>query len=291
MNYYGNECVESDPSIALSKKWMRPTGEMGIVGNRSTEATRGAHSSKWPLTLALKRGYAVATFYYGDVEPDFKDGWQQGVRGYLRRQSGRSEPADDDWGAIGAWAWGLSRAVDYLQTDANIAPQKIAVFGHSRQGKAALWAGAQDERIALTISNDSGQGGASLAKRRFGETVAASVDLSGYWYCNNYRQFANNESALPIDQHMLIALIAPRPVYVASATEDLWADPRGEFLAALHAEPVYQLLGAAGLGVNEMPPVDSPVGETIGYHVRTGDHDITAVDWKHFLDFADKHFQ
>ena len=162
------------------------------------------------------------------------------------------------------------------------------MIGHSRTGKTALWAAAQDERFAIAISNNSGAGGAALARRIFGEAVTHSPEI---WFCRNYRRFANNEAALPVDQHELIALIAPRPVYVASATEDLWADPRGEFLSALHAEPVYRLFGLRGLGVSEMPAADKPVGETIGYHLRTGKHDITAYDWQQYLNFADRHLK
>ncbi len=280
---YGNQGVDPDPTI-------RPS--------RESRAQRGEHAKRWPLELLLKRGYAVASFHGGDIELDrhgsgchfTPEAWKKGVRNYVLSQSGRTEPADDEWGSIGVWAWGLSRAMDYLQTDPAIDRAKVAVFGHSRTGKTALWAGAQDERFALVISNNSGQGGASLARRRFGESVAASYQLSGSWYCRNYRQYGNNESALPVDQHLLIALIAPRPVYVASAEQDRWADPRGEFLAALHAEPVYRLFGLRGLGVAEMPPVDHPVGDTIGYHIRSGDHEITPYDWNQYLDFADRHF-
>lgn len=280
---YGNQGVHPDPAITPS---------------REAKIQRGQHAKRWPLELLLNRGYAVASFHGGDIELDrhgsgcrfTQEGWKKGVRYYVLAQSGRSELADDEWGSIGVWAWGLSRALDYLQTDPAIDGKKVAVFGHSRTGKTALWAGAQDERFALVISNDSGQGGASLARRRFGESVAASYSLSGIWYCKNYRQYGNNEAALPVDQHMLIALVAPRPVYVASAEQDGWADPRGEFLSSLNAEPVYRLFGLQGLGVKEMPAVDHPVGVTIGYHIRTGDHEITPYDWRQYLDFADRHF-
>ncbi len=281
---YGNQGVHPDPSITPS---------------RNAVCQRGEHAQRWPLELILNRGYAVASFHGGDIELDrhgsgcrfTTEGWQKGVRHYVMQREGRTEIADDQWGSIGVWAWGLSRALDYLQTDPSIDGNRVAVFGHSRTGKTALWAGAQDERFALVISNNSGQGGASLARRRYGESVAASYSLSGIWYCRNYQQYGNNEAALPVDAHLLIALIAPRPVYVASAEQDRWADPRGEFLAAYHADPVYQLLGKPGLGVTDMPPVNQPVGQTIGYHIRTGDHDITPYDWKCYLDFADRHLQ
>lgn len=281
---YGNQGVQADP---------------GIVPSRNAVSRRGEQSHRWPLERVLKRGYAVASFHGGDLELDRHgsgcrftlDAWKTGIRHHLLRQSGRAELADDEWGSIGAWAWGLSRALDYLQADPRIDGRRVAVIGHSRTGKTALWAGAQDERFALVISNESGQGGAALARRRFGESVAASYALSGIWYCRNYAAFANRESALPVDAHLLIALMAPRPAYVASAEQDRWADPRGEFLAARAAEPVYALLGLPGLGVTAMPEVDHPVGQTIGYHVRSGDHEITAYDWDCYLDFADRHFR
>jgi hypothetical protein len=273
----------------MSKRWMRPTREMGIENNRATEKSRGKHASRWPLELAVGRGYAVATFYYGDIEPDHRDGWRDGIRGDLARSTGRPYAADD-WGAIAAWAWGLSRALDHLETDPDIDAKRVAVFGHSRHGKTALWAGAQDERFAITISNDSGEGGASIARRTYGERVSDLVRAVPYWFCGNYAHFVDRESEMPIDSHMLVALSAPRPAYIASAVEDRWADPLGEFLAGKHAAPAWKLFGLEGLGVTEQPPLDQPVGRTIGYHVRAGDHDITAYDWKQFLDFADRHY-
>ena len=280
---YGNQGIGGDPAV---------------IASRDTVSTNAQHAQRWPLEMILKRGYAVATFAGADVEIDRHgsgtdpkkraDGWRLGVRGYAARKAGRDAPADDEWGTLAAWAWGLSRALDYLETDKDIDAKKVAVFGHSRTGKAALWAAAQDERFALAVSNNSGEGGASLARRWFGETVK---HLPEVWFAKNYRRFADHVDALPVDQHLLIALLAPRPVYVASATEDTWADPRGEFLSALRAEPAYRLYGLKGLGVEEPPPPDSPVGDAIRYHIRTGKHDITPYDWEQYLAFADRHFK
>ena len=288
LNFGGLASIEADPTIPLTDAWMR--AGPGVMNNRATEATRGSGASAWPLALALRRGYAVATYYYGDLEPDHRDGWRTGLRGYLLRKEGRAAVASDEWGAIGVWAWGLSRALDYLETNPAVDARRVAVLGHSRQGKTALWAGAQDERFALVISNDSGEGGASLGRRNFGETIADSIRTFPYWYCDNYRQFVGRADTRKTDQHMLLALVAPRALYVASATEDLWADPRGEFLSSMHAAPAYRLFGLDGLGTTNWPAPDRPVGRDIGYHLRTGKHALNAYDWECFLDFADKRF-
>jgi len=290
LSFYGNASVEADPSIPLVQGWMRPLGT-AVVNNRATESLRGLYAHRWPLALALRRGYGVATFYYGDVEPDHVAGWQDGIRGYALKLAGRTERARHEWGALGAWAWGLSRALDYLETNPAVDAKRVVVFGHSRLGKTALWAGAQDERFALVISNNSGEGGASLARRNFGENIAYSIAHASWRYCDRFRDFIDREDDLPFDQHMLLALIAPRPVYVCSATEDLLSDPKGEFLTTVHAEPVYRLFGLKGVNVTKWPEPDAPVGETIGYHLRTGKHAITAYDWEQFLRFADHHLK
>jgi hypothetical protein len=291
LNFYGNQCIASDPGITLSTGWMRDNKEYGIVGNRATAATRGVHASRWQVEKVLARGYATATIYYGDIEPDHAEGWKSGLRAALSADGADTRWKPDDWGAIGAWAWGLSRALDYLEKDPDIDARRVAVHGHSRLGKTSLWAGASDERFAFVISNDSGEGGAALARRHYGETTAIITRAFPHWFCDRYDEYAGRAAALPVDQHELIALMAPRPVYVASAEEDKWADPHGEFLAAKNAEPVYALFKKAGLGVTGMPPVNQPVGESIGYHIRTGKHDITEYDWEQYLRFADRHLR
>lgn len=291
LSFNGNHAVNVEPDIKLSDRWMADRRGGCVTNNRATDACRGGEASRWQVEKVVASGYALATAYYGDIEPDFAEGWKLGVRGALGSVGTNTTFKPDEWGAISAWAWGLSRALDYLETEGAVDAKRVAVIGHSRLGKTALWAGARDPRFAIVISNDSGEGGAALARRRYGERTANLNRSFPHWFNGNFKKYSDHEDDLPVDAHELIALIAPRPVYVASATEDLWADPRGEFLAAKAAEPVYQLFGKPALGVDAQPAPDKPVGDFIGYHLRTGKHDVTEYDWEEYLRFADRHFK
>jgi hypothetical protein len=261
-----------------------------LLNNRpatNTDPSRKEKSGFWPAEQVIARGFGLAALQVGELAPDDASKFRDGV---IRLFEGTTEGArpGNAWAALAAWAWGASRAMDYFATNPRIDAARVGVIGHSRGGKAALWAGAEDERFALVISNESGEGGAALTRRNFGETLARITDSFPHWFAGNYRSYAERIASLPIDQHMLLSLIAPRALYVASADEDLWSDPRGEFLSLARSSPVFALWGDRAIEPGAMPALEQPmVSGRRGYHVRRGAHNLTPYDWDRFVDFAE----
>lgn len=276
--------------LFVPKNVPKPAPCFLLICNRGPEnidPTRKVKSPFWPAERIVARGFAAAAFLNADVAPDKDDGFSSGVHKIFVPAGGRKP---DSWGTIAAWSWGASRVMDYLETDKDIDPGRVAVVGHSRGGKAALWAGAEDERFAMVVSNESGSTGAALARGKGGEHIRDINEHFPYWFCQNYKRYNDREQDLPVDQHMLLALVAPRLLYVASASEDAWSDPKAEFQAAVAAGPVYQLFGMEGVSSNQMPKPEAPLqAGQIGYHLRTGKHNLTEYDWDRFMDFAKSH--
>lgn len=282
-NFQGNHNVLEGQDLMRSPAFTRPQHPHDPLPRWA----EGGHVAPWPLEQIIDRGYALVTMCFEDIYPDYPEGEPLGVTA-LFPETG---DAGSRWQAIGAWAWGSSRIADWVVRQPWANRKQLAIAGLSRLGKAALWAGAQDERFQVVISNESGCGGAALSKRAYGETVAFITKTFPHWFCRNFSQYANNEQAMPFDQHMLTALVAPRHLYVASAEEDNWADQKGEYLSAYYASPVYALYGLKGLSSPEMPAVNQPVmTERVAYHIRSGSHNQLPYDWSCYLDFCDKAF-
>ena len=278
--------------IYLPPAGVQPKGVFLMIVNRGRAVIDEAETKPipyWPVQAIVARGYVAAAFSNGDIVPgDKDDGFKTGVFPIFEPPGQPHAP--DGWAAIGAWAWGASRAIDCLESEPELKNLPVAVVGHSRGGKTALWCGAQDPRVALTISNDSGSTGAALARTKQGETIAEINRAFPHWFAINYKNYNSRESALPVDQHLLIAAIAPRLVYVAAAFDNHRADPLAQFQACVEAGPVYRLLGRPDLGATEMPGADVPPHSgAIGYHAHRGGHDLTAFDWRMFMDFSDRH--
>jgi (4-O-methyl)-D-glucuronate---lignin esterase len=239
----------------------------------------------------LSRDWGYASLGYTDIQPDRADRWSEGVIGLALRE-GQSKPAPDEWGTISAWAWGISRAIDYLETDQAVNAKQVAITGTSRLGKTVLWAGAQDERVAAVFAVVSGEMGASLIRRDWGETLDDMAQNFPWQFSGNFQKWVGKWNDLPVDQHMLIALCAPRPVYVNGGLSDQWSDPKGEFLSLVAAGPVYRLLGAKDLGVTELPALDEPITSgDLAFHYHSSGHTAVPADWKAFLEFSQRHFQ
>jgi beta-xylosidase len=260
INFFGNHTICTDPAISLPDTLRyRPD---------FTLDARGSQSQRWPVETILERGYALATFCCEDVASDYNYGSNRGT--------------------LAAWAWGLSRALDYLETDPDVDPGRVAVFGHSRMGKTALWAGARDTRFAMVIGNAAGCGGAALSRRHYGETLRRINIRFPHWYAENFHQYGDNEDLMPFDQHELLALIAPRPLYIESGSEDRWSDPYGEYLSLVEASEVYRLYGYDTFTSRTQPNVEAPeIHGVTGYHIRNGKHEILLYDWEQYIRFAD----
>jgi hypothetical protein len=284
LGFNGNQTLSNDTAVKLNTSWVA-NGKTAI-NNKATEDSRGKKPNK-DVEMILNRGYGFATIYCGDIDPDFDDGFKNGVHSLYPELQGRG----DNFSTIGAWAWGLSRALDYIETDKDINAKKIAVFGFSRLGKAALWAGATDTRFAMVLSNESGAGGVRIFRRGKGEDIKHLCTSFPHWFDANFRKYIGRDTLLPFDQHLVISLIAPRPIAIGSAEGDQYSDPEGEFLGGVYATPVYQLLGTNGLPATQMPGINNPVSGQIQYHIRPGNHNILTYDWEQYLNFMDKHFK
>jgi hypothetical protein len=284
LSFTANSNAVNDPGVKPGEIWNRE--------KKRVPAPKDGRFGRLNVLPFLEQGFGVATVYYGDIDPDFLGGIPYGVRA-LYLKTGETEPAPNEWGAIGAWAWGLSRALDYLETDKNVDAKRVAIMGVSRLGKTVLWAGAHDPRFAMVIASCSGEGGAAISRRNYGETIKHLTEPTRfpYQFCANYGRYGDRVHEFPIDAHMLLSLIAPRPVLLQTGDTDVWADPKGEFLAAVAAAPVFKLLGKQALGTEQMPAAGQPILHTLGYIMHAGGHGTIPSDWELFLKFMQMHLR
>lgn len=281
LSFFPNSTAVSDPGVNPGRMWNPQTKTMMTMPPRPADAGKSPFSMDDTIRKFLAEGIGFASLCYTDITPDFNDDAKLGVRGLYRKD----EPADDDWGAISAWAWGISNVLDCLVEDPDIDPKRIALTGCSRLGKTTMWTGAIEQRFAVVISSCSGEGGAALSRRDFGETVAHMNANFPYQFAKNYTKWGSDVSKMPVDAHMLVALIAPRPLLIQTGSTDNWSDPKGEFVSAVEAGPVYELLGKKSLGTDVMPGTDRPIYNTLGYVVHEGGHGVMPQDWNYYLDF------
>ena len=283
VSFTANSLAVDDPGVKQGEVWTRE--------GKKVPASQGTSFGKLNVEKFISQNIGIATVYYGDIEPDFKAGIQYGIRSVYLKQ-GQSQPASDEWGAIAAWSWGLSRAMDYFETDTQIDAKRVALFGASRLGKTVLWAGAHDTRFAMVIASCSGEGGAAISRRNYGETIKHITDTSRYFYqfAPNYHNYGDNVNGNPVDGHFLVSLMAPRPVLLQTGDEDVWSDPKGEFIAAVAAEPVYNLFNKKGPGTDKLPmPDDMNYLNTLGYYMHKGGHGTVPNDWNVFVEYIKKY--
>jgi hypothetical protein len=284
LNFAGNHAALDDPAIRLPTSWMY-ANRKGVKNNRAGDGGRGSEVDTWAIEQTIDRGFAVATVYSGDIEPDRAD-VREGVQATFAQ-----EKSPDAWGTIAAWAWGIHRVIDYLATVPEVDAARIVVVGHSRLGKTALLAGAFDERIAVVMPHQAGMGGTAPSRGTIGESIKRINTSFPHWFNGNYKRFNDAPERLPFDQHCLVALCAPRPVLFTNAQEDTWANPDGQFEVLRAADPVYRFLGAGGLEGKQPPELGRLVDSTLGYYIRAGKHSMNREDWRVFVDFAEKHLK
>lgn len=289
LNFIGNQAVHADPGIKLTTAWVENSRMFPCaVNGRATDACRGVNASQWAVDSILARGYALVTLYREEIASDRKaHAFQTGIHPLYPELQQR----DDNFGTVAAWAWALSRGLDYLETDKDIDGKRVAVFGFSRLGKAALWAGATDRRFAAVLSNESGAGGGKQFRRGIGEDINRLCTVFPHWFAGSFAKYKGKDAELPFDQHFVLSLIAPRPVYLATAEDDKNSDPEGEFATARAADPVYRFLGTDGLPKGPFPALNQPLAGQIGFHIRPGGHDVKMFDWIQILNFSDLHLQ
>lgn len=282
INFFANSSVVDDAGVRQGQIWNREGKKV---------PAQAAAFGKINIDTFITQGLGIATVYYGDIEPDFKTGYKYGIRGYYLKP-GANYPADNEWGAISAWSWGLSRAMDYFETDQQIDSKRIAIQGTSRLGKTVLWTGAHDPRFKLVIASCSGEGGAALSRRNYGESINHMTDTSRYFYqfAPNRHKYANDPNQSPVDAHMLVALMAPRPLLLQTGDTDYWSDPKGEFLAAVAAKPVYELFNKKGPATDVLPNAgDQTQLNTLGYYMHAGGHGTIPSDWAVFITYLKKY--
>jgi hypothetical protein len=282
INFGAIQKAVDDPGIKPETVWDPKT-------NTRITPPEGRGFGRLDVEAMLDAGFGVATYYYGDVDPDYATGFSNGIRA-LYLKPGQTDRAADDWGSIAAWAWGMSRVQDYFETDKSIDAKRVAIHGVSRLGKTVMWAGAHDQRFAAVIASCSGEGGAALSHRNYGETVAHLTAPTRYPYqfAANYAKYGGFPDPAPMDANLLIALVAPRPLLLQTGTTDNWSDPKGEFLAEVAAGPVYKLLGKEDLGTDVWPAAKQPIYHDLSYYMHDGGHGMVPTDWAIYVEFLKK---
>jgi hypothetical protein len=286
LSFSANNITVNDPGIKPGTVWDARSKTRSVA----TDGARFGSRMNDYIKAFLAEGFGFATLNYTDIDPDFLGGVTLGVRG-LYLKPGQTEPAPDEWGSISAWAWGVSRVIDYFEKDPSINAKRIAITGASRLGKTVMWTGAREPRVAMVLASCSGEGGAAISRRNYGETVAHLTEGTRfpYQFAANYGKYGADVTKLPVDAHLLVALIAPRPLLLQTGTTDNWSDPKGEFFAAVEAGKVYRLLGKDDLGTTELPAPDQPVFHTLGYFMHEGGHGTVPLDWEVYLEFMKRY--